>query len=79
MTTMTLSQIEQHATELTLSEQLWLVERLIHHIRAVSVLTEQVIEDDDLFAMAYDPQIQRENHIIGVEFSITEGDGLDVI
>ncbi len=54
-----LSKIENNISQLSLTEQLWLIERLIQRIRE-STLDEQSILESQLTAMAADPEIQNE-------------------
>ena len=76
MTTATLERIETDIAQLSLTEQLWLMERLVHRIRHVG-LRPLIVQDDDLAAMAADPAIQQELQQIDAEFAVTEMDGLD--
>jgi tRNA A37 methylthiotransferase MiaB len=76
MTTQTLERIETAIAQLSLAEQLLLMQRLAYRIRQSSLHPLQV-RDDDLAAMAADPAIQHELHHIASEFAVTEGDGLD--
>ena len=62
--------------QLSLAEQLWLMERLAHRLRA-RALQPLTVQDSDLAAMAHDPAIQRELRQITVEFTLTEAEGLD--
>ena len=78
MTTPTLERIEADIAHLSLDEQLWLMERLVHRIRQ-HALHPLVIEESDLAAMAADPDIQREMQQIAAEFAVTEMDGLDAV
>jgi hypothetical protein len=70
-----LSQIEAHIHQLSLAEQLWLLERLAQHLR------EQLIVHDpfeqQLAVMAADPEIQRELQHIEEEFAPAAADGLE--
>ncbi|MBU1662143.1 MAG: hypothetical protein KKD28_11810 [Chloroflexi bacterium] len=72
-----LSDIKEHVDKLSFTEQLWLMEKLIHRMR------ESTVEERDygsqLSAMAYDPEIQRELQNINLEFSLTEADGLEIL
>ena len=72
----TLERIETDSARLSLAEQLWLMERLVHRIRHVG-LRPLVVEDSDLAAMAADTAIQNEIQNIDAEFAHTEMDGLD--
>jgi hypothetical protein len=76
MTTPTLERIETDIAQLSLAEQLWLMERLAHRIRQSS-LYSLTVQEDDLAAMAVDPAIQQEIQQIEAEFVVTEMDGLD--
>ena len=76
MTTPTLERIETDIAQLSLTEQLWLMERLAHRIRQ-SNLRPLVVQEADLAAMAADPAIQHELQQIDAEFTKTEMDGLD--
>ena len=55
----TLTQMEDSFSRLTLEEQLWLMERLLRRIKENTVKQQSRIEDD-LVAMANDPEIQNE-------------------
>ena len=73
------SQLEKNIYALSLDEQLWLMERLVQHIRkGASVSVEEDI-DAQFTAMANDPEIQNELRLIEEEFAIVETDGLDVV
>jgi len=76
MTTATLEHIETDIAQLSLAEQLWLMERLAHRIRQSS-LRPLIVQEGDLAAMAADPAIQHEVQQIAAEFAVTELDGLD--
>lgn len=76
MTTATLERIETDIAQLSLIEQLWLMERLAHRIRQ-HALRPLIVQEDDLAAMAADPAIQHELRQIEAEFAVTEMDGLD--
>ena len=70
-----LAQIEENIAQLSLSEQLWLIERLAQRIR-----NEVKTQNDlslQLTEMAHDPEIQNEVQMIDAEFAITEADGLE--
>ena len=69
-----LTELEENISRLSLDEQLLLIERVSHRIRAdISGKTDI---DAQLREMAADPQIQRELQEIEHEFSVTEQDGL---
>ncbi len=72
-----LSQIENKFSQLAFNEQLWLIERLVQHVRETTISQPNSFEND-LVAMANDPQIQNELHLIEEEFSLTEMDGLEI-
>ncbi|MFL5803138.1 MAG: hypothetical protein ACJ8CR_15550 [Roseiflexaceae bacterium] len=76
MTTPTLERIETDIAQLSLIEQLWLMERLAHRIRQ-HALRPLIVQESDLTAMAADPAIQQELQQIDAEFAMTELDGLD--
>jgi hypothetical protein len=78
MTTTTVDRLEIAIARLPLSEQLWLMERLVQRIRR---MTQAVVvaQEQDLAAMATDSDIQRELHAINTEFANTELDGLDFV
>ena len=72
-----LSQIEEQITQLSVDEQLWLIERVAQRLRE-SMRTQRAFEAQ-LVAMAADPDIQREIRWIDEEFAVTESDGLDTL
>ena len=74
MNTPILSKLETDIQQLTLEEQIWLLERLAHHI-GEQAMQQQTLESQ-LEAMASDPDIQREIRAIEDEFSATDADGL---
>ncbi len=74
MSTLTLHEIEGEIEQLSLEEQLLLMERLARRIRRHQALT---VEQSDLAGMANDPAIQEELRRIELEFAPTEADGLD--
>jgi hypothetical protein len=78
MTTPVLEQIEADIEHLSLAEQLWLMERLVHRIRTRTLRTSPV-QESDLVAMAHDPAMQCELAQINAEFAATEADGLDSV
>ncbi len=71
-----LSQIEERISQLSRDEQLWLIERLAHHLRESEARPEDMWADE-VTAMAADPQIQQELRRIDDEFAVTEANGLD--
>ncbi|WP_217650595.1 hypothetical protein [Spirulina major] len=70
----TAREIQAKLSQLSLSEQTWLMEYLAQQIR--QTLTPQPDWTDDLTVMAADPQIQAELAAIDAEFAPTEMDGL---
>lgn len=72
-----LSEMENSISRLSLAEQLWLIERLVHRIRENTINQKSQFESD-LITMANDPQIQLELRKIEKEFAFVEADGLDV-
>lgn len=76
MTTETLNQLAIDIDQLTLPDQLWLMERLAHRIRQ-RALPKLNIDEQALVDMAHDPAIQQELQLIAIEFASTETDGLD--
>ena len=77
MNSLKLSQMEDNINKLSLDEQLWLVERLVHNIRETTNKKKYQFEND-LAIMADDPQIQSELRKIEEEFAFTEADGLNI-
>jgi hypothetical protein len=67
-------ELEQQITFLPRTEQLLLVERIIHRLRQDEPDRQNL--DRQLEAMAADPEIQREMQSIHDEFVSTEDDGL---
>jgi hypothetical protein len=76
MTTPTLERIDADIAQLSLAEQLWLMERLAQRIRT-RTLQMPTVQESELAEMAQDPAIQRELQQINAEFAVTEADGLD--
>jgi hypothetical protein len=72
-----LSQIEERITQLSIDEQLWLIERVAQRLR--ESMRKQCAFNAELVAMAADPDIQRELHQIDKEFAETESDGLETL
>jgi hypothetical protein len=71
MNMLILTQMENNISRLSLAEQLWLMERLVQHIKE-NRINEKSRFESDLVAMAKDPQIQRELREIEVEFAYAE-------
>lgn len=63
-----LAQIESSFGQLTVSEQLLLIERLVHQVHEVTLKRRGEL-DQQLAMMAADPEIQRELQCIELEFS----------
>jgi hypothetical protein len=70
-----LSQIEESIDQLSLAEQLWLIERVAQRIR--EKLDVQSAFDQQLAAMAADQEVQQELRSIEEEFAHAAADGLD--
>jgi hypothetical protein len=70
-----LETIEAAIDQLSLSEQLLLLEHLASRIRS-RTLRAPIVDESYLVSMANDPAIQRELQQIDAEFSPTEADGL---
>lgn len=71
-----LSQIEDSFSQLSISEQLRLIERLVHRVHERTV-KERADLDTQLALMAADPEMQSELQKIEQEFMHTEEDGLE--
>jgi hypothetical protein len=76
MTTPTIERIDADIAQLSLAEQLWLMERLAHRIRTRTLQTT-ITHERALAEMAHDPTFQDELQQINAEFMVTEADGLD--
>jgi hypothetical protein len=72
------NEFEIEISQLTLPDQLWLLERLIQRIRK-RTLQMRSTPDAQLAAMASDPNVQRTLREIEVEFAVTEADGLGAV
>jgi len=71
-----LSQIEHAFSKLSLSEQLLLIERLVHQVQQnTSKQTDDL--DNQLALMSADPEVQSELEKIEQEFAYAEADGLE--
>jgi hypothetical protein len=70
-----LSQIEEHIHQLSLAEQLWLIEHLAQRLR--EQLTVQNTFESQLAGMVADPEIQQELRRIEEEFAPAAADGLE--
>lgn len=73
----TVSQIEESFSQLPISEQLRLIERLVHRVHEKTLTGNQEL-DDQLGLLAADPQIQSELQEIESEFALAESDGLEI-
>jgi hypothetical protein len=73
----TVSQIEESFSQLPISEQRRLIERLVHRVNEKILIDSQDL-DDQLPLMAADPQIQTELQEIKSEFAVAESDGLEM-
>jgi len=71
-----LSQIEDTFNKLSISEQLRLIERLVHQVHQNTLRQTNQFEDQ-LSLMAADPEIQHELQRIEQEFAYAEADGLE--
>lgn len=76
MNSSVLAQIEESFTQLSRTEQLWLLERLVHYLHEAAV-REQEFLGSQLADMAADPEIQQELSRIEEEFAPAEADGLE--
>jgi hypothetical protein len=70
-----LSHIEESIYQLSIAEQLWLIERVAQRIR--EKLGAQSAFDQQLAAMAADQEMQHELRSIEEEFAPAAADGLD--
>jgi len=76
-----LREIEQSIRALSIDEQLWLLERIVHQLRQKAYSGAQPVTvidiDVQLAEMANDPAIQAELAAINQEFALAEMDGLE--
>jgi hypothetical protein len=72
----TLAELERRIQGLSVSEQLLLVERLLHRMR-VNGGPQSAALAQELAAMAADPDVRRELRAIQEEFAPAEEDGLE--
>jgi hypothetical protein len=70
-----LSQIEERIQQLSVAEQLWLIERVTQRIR--ETLVAPSISEHLLVAMAVDPDIQQELQHLAREFAPITADGVE--
>jgi hypothetical protein len=70
-----LSQIEENIDQLSLAEQLWLIERVAQRIREKLVAQSRL--DQQLAAMAADQEMQHELRSIEEDFAYAAADGLE--
>jgi hypothetical protein len=73
-----LSQIENSFSQLSISEQLWLIERLVHYVHHNTLRGGNDL-DSQMALMAADQQIQNELQNIEREFTHAEADGLGTV
>jgi len=71
------TEIEDGFSQLSISEQLWLIERLVHRVHEATLNSGGDL-GEQLALMADDPEIQRELRNIEREFSCAEADGLEI-
>ena len=71
-----LSQIEDRFSQLSISEQLRLIEHLVHRVHEQTVKEGGDLETQ-LALMAADPEMQSELQKIEQEFTYAEADGLE--
>ena len=75
-----LLEIERSIRALSLEEQQWLLERLTQQVRerihTADKFADAVYMEEQIKAMASDPDIQVEMAAINEEFAVTEMDGL---
>jgi hypothetical protein len=72
------TQIEDGFSQLSIPEQLSLIERLVHRVHEAT-LSDRGDLDQQLARMADDPEIQSELRNIEREFSRAEADGLETV
>jgi hypothetical protein len=70
------TQIEDSFNQLSIPEQLLLIERLVHRVHEATLNNSSEL-DQQLALMANDPEIQNELRNIEREFSHAEADGLE--
>ena len=79
----TLLEIDRSIRALSLEEHLWLLERIARHLRDKTQTAADPFDsedmEEDLAAMASDPEIQAELAAINEEFAVTEMDGLEML
>jgi len=75
MTNVHLDYLETEIRALPLSDQLWLLERMVRQMRNKATAVRNG-RSSDVAVMAADPEIQRELREIEAEFAGSEGDGL---
>ena len=76
MNVLSLQELEQQVRSLSTDKQLSLLERLVQDLRRRASAADLAWQDD-LAAMAADPQIRTEVQKIDQEFSGAEADGLE--
>jgi hypothetical protein len=70
------TQIEDGFSQLSITEQLALLERLVHRVHEATLNNRSDL-DEQLALMSNDPEIQSELRNIEREFSLAEADGLE--
>jgi hypothetical protein len=70
--------IEDSFNQLSIPEQLWLIERLVHRVHEATLNNRSEL-DEQLTLMANDPEIQCELRNIEQEFSHADADGLETV
>ena len=73
-----ISKIEDSFNQLSLTEQLRLIERLVQRVRE-NMAGDETTFEVQLTAMAADPEIQSKLQQIEAEFVLTEADGLELV
>lgn len=78
MSNVIVSQIEDGFSQLSISEQRWLIARLAHRAHEATLKNRNDL-DQQLALMATDPEIQSELQHIEREFAHAEADGLETV
>ncbi|CBN59403.1 MULTISPECIES: hypothetical protein [Kamptonema] len=80
MISQTLLELERSILSLSIEEQLWLLERIAHQVRKRTYTAHKLGDakymEEQIAAMALDPDIQFEIAAINQEFIVAEMDGL---
>lgn len=81
MISQTLLELERSILSLSIEEQLWLLERIAHQVRERTYTAHKFGDakymEEQIAAMALDPDIQVEIAAINQDFIVTEMDGLE--